>query len=184
MLSNNHVRDRFVELEVFLQHTRCLGQTHSCVGDQGDQPTQIVVQSAALSLQHPNGFDWHRCPVFNSGVSVIVDPAEGIGDVDPHLTGSKVDHRANGTENAGDTTPSQTALDQIVTEAVGIGFGVGGDVFVAANVDRVAAGALSCPVESDRTSPAFQAKIDGYSFGKLHRRSGRSCEPSYRRCRV
>ena len=50
----------------------------------------------------------------------------------------------------------QTSLDQRIAKGVCVGLGVGLKVFVATSVDDIATGPLSCPVEGDRSIPAFE----------------------------
>ncbi len=163
---NNQMRDWIVELYVFLQKTGSLGKTHPRVGHQRDQPTKIVVELAALRLNGADGIERQRNTPFHTSVSIIVDLAERVGELDAHFAGCEVDHRPNRAEHAGDAAARQAAFDQIVAESIGIRLGVGRDVLVTTDINDVATGPLRSPMEGDRASLPLELEVDSNGLGE------------------
>lgn len=163
------MRDRVIKLQIPFEKASSFGKAHPSVRHECDEPPEVIVKFAALGLHGADGVERQRCPVFDPSLAVIVDPSEGVGEVDADLAGSEVDHRTDGTEDPRDAATCQTALDKVIAEGVGICFCVSGDIPVAAYVDHVATATLGCPVEGHWAPLAFEPEIDRDSFRQLER---------------
>ncbi|MDV7144093.1 hypothetical protein R3X27_15505 [Tropicimonas sp. TH_r6] len=117
-------------------------------------------------MQLPDAVEWQRRSLLNASLAVEVDPAEGISHVDTGLAGREVDDGSNRAEDPCGAASCKLAVNEIIAEGIGISLGIRGDVLVATDVDDIATGALSCPMERDGTSIPLEAQVDRDSLRK------------------
>ncbi len=84
------MRDRIVDSDVFSQQSCGLCKAHPSVRPQGDQPAQVIVELVTLGLNIEKRLNGQRSSALKTGVSVSVDLAECVGEIDTNLACSKV----------------------------------------------------------------------------------------------